>query len=396
MTRVNAAAASPPTLDARTRRLLVLVAAVVLVDTSFYASITPLLPRYVETLALSKTEAGVLSGSYAAGTLLGSIPGGWAASRLGARPVLLAGLGLMSAAGVVFALGPGLLVLDLARFAQGVGGAASWAAALTWLVLVAPTERRGELIGVALGAAIAGALLGPVVGGAADLLGPGPVFTFVALVGVALAAFALTVASPTRGEPSSAGGLAATLRSRPAVAAMALVALPALVFGVVGVLAPLRLDELGASGVAIGATFLVGAGIEAVISPLVGRVSDRRGRWVPLRVGLVLAAATVPLLALPDGRWLLSLGVVVVAASLGTFWAPAMALLSERAEALGLALGVAFGLSNLAWASGQVVGAAGGARLAEATADAVPYALVGLLCLMALLATLRRTPARPT
>jgi hypothetical protein len=65
-----------------------------------------------------------------------------------------------------------------------------------------------------------------------------------------------------------------------------------------------------------------------------------------------------------------------------------MALLSERADALGLAQGVAFGLTNLAWAAGQVAGSAGGARLADATRDAVPYALVGLTCLVAL-ATLR-------
>ena len=36
--------------------------------------------------------------------------------------------------------------------------------------------------------------------------------------------------------------------------------LPAMGFGVLDVLAPLRLDELGASGLAIGATFFVAAG----------------------------------------------------------------------------------------------------------------------------------------
>jgi MFS family permease len=169
---------------------------------------------------------------------------------------------------------------------------------------------------------------------------------------------------------------------------MGLVALPALAFGAIGVLAPLRLDELGVSAVAIGATFLVAAGAEAVLSPLLGRVSDRRGRLLPLRAGLVAAAVLVPLLALPGAGWLLAAAVVAAACALGVFWAPAMALLSERADALGLAQGVAFGLTNLAWAAGQVAGSAGGARLADATRDAVPYALVGLTCLVAL-ATLR-------
>jgi MFS family permease len=69
------------------RRLFPLVAAVVLVDTMFYAAITPLLPHYVDELGLSKSAAGILTACYAAGTLIGSLPGGWLATRLGAvRP----------------------------------------------------------------------------------------------------------------------------------------------------------------------------------------------------------------------------------------------------------------------------------------------------------------------
>ena len=57
------------------RRLALLVGAIVLVDTMFYAAITPLLPELVDDLGLGKNGAGVLAGAYAAGTLLGSLPG---------------------------------------------------------------------------------------------------------------------------------------------------------------------------------------------------------------------------------------------------------------------------------------------------------------------------------
>ncbi len=43
------------------RRLLLLVGAIVLVDTMFFAALTPLLPHYVHALHLSKAGAGVLS-----------------------------------------------------------------------------------------------------------------------------------------------------------------------------------------------------------------------------------------------------------------------------------------------------------------------------------------------
>ncbi len=57
------------------RRLVLLVGAIVLVDTMFYAAITPLLPKLADELGLGKNGAGVLAGAYAAGTLVGSLPG---------------------------------------------------------------------------------------------------------------------------------------------------------------------------------------------------------------------------------------------------------------------------------------------------------------------------------
>jgi MFS family permease len=362
------------------RRLFLLVAAVVLVDTAFYAAVTPLLPHYSAELGLSKTAAGVLSASYAAGTVIGSIPGGWLAARAGVKPTLLLGLAVLGVTSVVFGLAEDIVLLDSARFMQGVGGACTWAAALAWLTGAAPRERRGELIGSAVGAAIVGMILGPVVGGAATVIGPEPVFGFFAVLSAGLAAWAWATPAVPAGEEPSLRRFAGALRHPPVIAGFWLFTLPALFAGVLEVLAPLRLDDLGASGVAIGAVFLAAAGVEAAVSPVAGRVSDRRGRIAPVRVGLAGAAASAILLPLPAEAWLLGAAVVACVASLGTFWAPAMALLSDASEASGLDQGFAFALANLAWAAGHVVGGAGGAALAEATADAFPYAVMALLC----------------
>ena len=74
------------------RRLLLLASTVVLVDTSFYAAITPLLPYYADHEHLTKTSAGILSGAYPAGTLVASLPAGALAARFGPRALLAAGL----------------------------------------------------------------------------------------------------------------------------------------------------------------------------------------------------------------------------------------------------------------------------------------------------------------
>ncbi|MBA3305352.1 MAG: MFS transporter [Thermoleophilaceae bacterium] len=366
------------------RRLLFLVSAVVLVDTMFYAAIVPLLPEYRGDLGLSKSAAGGLTASYAAGTLLGALPSGWLAGRVGGKATVLTGLGLLAVSSVAFGFAKDIVLLDAARFVQGIGGACSWAGGFAWLMAAAPADRRGELIGTALGAAIFGVLLGPVLGGAATQTSPEVVFSGVGALALALAIWALSTPGHEPQGQARWSRLLGAVRGGPLLLAVWLVALPALFSGTIGVLVPLRLDELGAEGVTVGAIFLAAAAVEAILSPLLGRLSDRRGRMLPLRVGLGAALVAAVVLPLPGAVWLLGATVLFAVASLGMFWAPAAALLSERSESAGLNQGFAFGLMNLAWAAGQVVGGAGGGGLADATADALPYGFLGLLCALTL------------
>jgi MFS family permease len=366
------------------RRLFWLVAAVVLVDTMFFAAVAPLLPHYSDELDLSKTGAGVLTAAYPAGTFAGALPGGWLATRWGVKPTLLVGLAMLGVTSLVFAFANHIVLLDGARFVQGIGGACMWAAGMAWLVSAAPMERRGELIGAALSAAIVGVLLGPVLGGAATVLSPEAVFSGVAVVAAALAAWAWSTPGV---EPEESPGIAAMLRSlrRPAViAGFWLFTLPALFAGVIEVLVPLRMDDLGVAGATIGAVFLVSAGVEAVISPLAGRASDRVGRLGPIKVGLAGAAMVAVLLPLPSSALLLAGTVALAFSALATFWAPGMALLSEAAEQAGLDQALAFSISNLAWAAGHVLGAGVGGAIAEATSDAVPYGALAVACAVTL------------
>jgi MFS family permease len=361
------------------RRLVVFVSLIVFVDTMFYAAITPLLPQLRDTFDLSKTGAGILAAAYPAGTLLGSLPGGWMASRLGVRPTVFAGLSLLVAASLAFAFADSVLVLDVARFAQGLGGAASWAGAFGWLIGAAPRERRGELIGTALAAAVGGALFGPVLGAAADELGQEPVFGAVAAAGAAMMVWAARMQSAQPGAATSFKLLVASLADRRVAAGMWLTTLPSVLFGTVAVLAPLRLDELGAGTAAIAAAFLLGAALEATVAPIIGRLADRRGRLVPSVIGVAGGSLTMLVLPWPEQAWVLAILVVLAGPAIGILYTPAIAMLSDGAEAFGIAQGFAFALVNLAWGTGQAVGDAGSARLADAVGDRVPYLILAAL-----------------
>ena len=365
------------------RRLLVLVCLVIFVETMLYSALVPLLPHYTHEFGLSKSAAGLLVGAYAAGTLLAAIPGGIVAARYGPRRGLLVGITIMGLASLAFGFAGDAWTLGIARFAQGIGGSLAWAGALTWLIAASPVARRGELLGTAIGSAIFGALFGPVIGAFAHHVGPREVF--VGLAGVAVLLGVWTLRTPgVEAERPRRGSIGRALTEPEVLQALWLMTVPALVFGVVGVLVPLKLDHAGWSATAIAVAWVVSAAIEMVIAPLIGRVSDRRGRLLPLRAALGGAVVVLVAFAFAYRPVVVVPILILSGVTFGAFWAPAMALLSDAADRIGLAQGLAFGLMNAAWGAGNALGPAIGGALADAAGDALPFTVLAVFCLATL------------
>ena len=107
---------------------------------------------------------------------------------------------------------------------------------------------------------------------------------------------------------------------------------PSLLFGILAVLGPLHLSHAGWGAAAIGGVWLVGAGLEALQAPIVGRISDRRGPLVPVRVALA-AGALVSLGLATGARPLFYAPLIVIAAiSYGVLFTPAFAMIANGAE----------------------------------------------------------------
>jgi MFS family permease len=375
------------------RRLLALVAVLVFVDTMLFAALTPLLPRFAHEFGLSKSGAGTLVAAYAAGALIGGLPGGFAAVRIGPRRAVLVGLTLMGLSSVGFAIAGSYPILFSARLFQGLGSAFTWSGAFAWLMAVAPRERRGELIGTALGAAVVGALFGPVVGAAAALAGRAAIFSALGGLAVLLAAWTMRLAPPPLETPS-ASRFARAFSNRAFTGGLALMAIASVLAGILSVLAPLHLAAGGWGATAIGAVWLISAGVEAVAAPLVGRLSDRRGARVPIRGALAAGVLVSLALSLGGSPFAYAPLLLIASVAYGALFTPAFALIADGAERVGLAQGLAFGVMNAAWAVGAVVGPGAAGAIAGATGDWVPYVLAAALCAGTLTATRRSAEQR--
>jgi len=363
------------------RRLLILASTMVFFDVVFFSAIAPLLPDYVAELGLSKAQAGVLSASYAAGTLVFSLPAGLVAARFGPRKTVISGLLLLGVASVVFGFANDFLLLDAARFTQGGAGALIWTGALTWLVSAYPAERRGSIIGTALGTAVVGALVGPALGALAATIGTEWVFSGVLLIAIGLAAFASRLPEVKAPESQELRDVAETIVSRPILLATAFVAIPSVMFGAVEVLVPLQIADLGGGHALIAGGFIAGAALEAALAPLAGSYSDRIGRRMPFMVGLAICAIAMAAVAIGQAMGVVMAGLILTSLGGGICFTPALTMLSEVAESSDLHQGYAAGLSNMAWATGQVIGGLAGGSAASVAGNAAPSVAIIVLLL---------------
>jgi MFS family permease len=361
------------------------VYAIVFLDLVMMFALIPLLPDYQSQYGLTKPQAGLVVSAYSITVLALSFPVGWLADRVGPRRLTIAGVALMAVATPAYAFGSGFWSLMAARGVQGAASAISWTAALAWLMSVNPPDQRGRVLGTATGFGSAGILIGPVFGGVVgSLFGIRAPFVILGIAAGVVAVLALFTSTPPRTafEPAS---LTAVLRrgfgERAIVVAAVLIFVAAVVGGTIETLVPLHLGHDGYSAAWITVVLTISGALSVVTNRVAGELSDRVSkRLIALYACAGTLAGLVLLAVMPNA---LGIAIVFIAltpaiSGLYTVGYPLSAIGADRSS---LGHSSVFGLINVVWGAGFVVGPAAMAAVAAASSDPVAYVILVIFTL---------------
>lgn len=306
-----------------------------------FGGLLPVLSLYFVDQGVDFATLGVVIAAWPIARLVGEPIFGWLADRTDRIPLMVVGLVL---AGVFTALPlavTGPVAFIVLRAAVGLATAIYDPAARGFLTDATPPERRGEAFGLYGAAQMGGLLLGPAIGaiGADRLGGIGFVFIFGGVAAI-LAAIPIALLGRESGTRTrTAPGLDATefppdspsvsrraaadvaadhgqpsdrstpmrLFNRGLVAALVINAGGNFAAGTYDVIWSLFLQGLGAGLGLIGLTFAMFGLPILVLSPMAGRLVDRRGSYgfiilgsiLPTITGLLYTRLSDPTLAVP-------------------------------------------------------------------------------------------------
>jgi MFS family permease len=367
------------------RRPFLLFYALVFLDEVALLALVPLLPSYTRAYHLSDVRAGALLSSASLAIVVASVPAGRLGDRFGGRIVTLAA-GLIAAASMLaIALAPDYPALLAARAAFGVGSGTIWSAGISWLSDSAPEESRDRSLAAVVTVAGIGSMVGPVFAGLlADRVGRGAVFA-VAAVLMAGVVVALALGDPggrRRHGHQPLREVASGMRTEPMLAgAIAIMLLGGIGDGVVNLVAPLQLGQLGLSSAAIGAWLSVASTIFIASSAVVARIGRRA---VSLRLAGVMAAlqavALVPVLLSGAAAPIVAM-VLTRAVFVAPPYAMAFPLGALGATRLGFGTGTVNGLMGLVWGAANFAGPLIAGVVIAGPGDRTAYALLAVFCL---------------
>lgn len=259
----------------------------------------PVLPILAQQIGATKAIIGLIAAASTVTGILTSLPAGLLSDRRGRRPVLIA-------SGIVFFTAPLFYFfvrapwqLAVVRVYHGLATAVFGPVAMAYVADLAPT-RRGERLGYYTSATLAGRALAPVVGGAIltawvwqGVYVVCAVGGFLALAGMFLLPEPQSAPQVPSTRAAQWSSLRVVLGNPTILATSAAEAAQFLAFGALETFLPLYALSVGINEVAVGVLFGVQIAVRTLARPVMGIISDLKGREPPILIGLGLTAAAM-------------------------------------------------------------------------------------------------------
>lgn len=323
----------------------------------------PVLPILAREIGASSSYIGIVAAASTITGILASLPSGLLSDRHGRKRVLIA-------SGIVFITAPLLyfmvrtpLQLALIRCYHGLATAMFEPVAMAFISDLSD-ERRGERLGYFSSAQLVGRSLAPVAGGMILSLSIWQgVYVLCAIAG-GLALFAMFLLpgenmsiKPAAAESETSSiSLAEVMRDRGILLTSLARAAQYFSFGAIETFLPLYALSVGVSEAGVGLLFGLQIAVRALTRPLTGIFSDKRGRRVPIMIGLFLVGMTTPLFTFTSSWFFLAFLSLIFGAGFSLASGATSALVSDLApnEMRGTALGFMSAVMDIGQAAGPI------------------------------------------
>ena len=358
------------------RNIWVIYAVVLLLGIAYGTSIA-VLAVHLAAHGIPKLAMGGLAASFALGIIALSIPAGWIVQRFGAKATLAAALGGYAICVTSFPFLSTLVGLSVARFFDGAFSVGVWVAAETALLSRSDRSNKGLVMSLYAISLALGYVVGPLLASfVVRASGTGTAFVVaggLACLAIVVVAFALdgaakgTAASSAHGDDDLAPESGVTTALEPAAPSTASAIFwrtktsyfATFTYGYfqASVVLFMPLYLIAAKDVPADRTILVTAFFAAgmlVMSTWAGRLGDRHGHLLVMRVLAAIGGTMVAGFVLMPSFALMCVAVFVAGATLASISPVSLALqgvVTPRSE-----LGRANAFYNASYAAGMLVG----------------------------------------
>jgi len=330
-----------------------------------YYLLLPTLPHYVIETGASKVQTGVIIGVFTLAAVLFRPYFGKLADAYGRRRLMLFGAGLFGAVYIFYILyvmychANEFASLYPIRLLHGLGYAAFIPASTAYAADLAPAERRGEIMGIFGITNVFAMSIFPAIG--ITIVKYTNSFSNLCAVGTLLAISAFLAAMMVRevrkpaGKNSSSSSMLTVARQNVILIAAAAMFAGTTVYGALMAFLPVFAVERGFSDFGL---FFTMYAVGSLASRLVlGKISDRVGRYRIITLGLILLALSSFLLTSLSQFYTLIISGACAGVGFGALVPTLIALVADKTkpQERGVALGILTSFLDLGISAGAIV-----------------------------------------